>query len=441
MENGGEPKFELVVEQGEKTLVPPAEETEKGLYFLSNFDQILNLENLEESLAVFVPTIYCFKSEDKGNERANEIIKDALSKVLVRYYPLAGRLTMSPDGRLMVDCTGEGAVFVEAEANCRIEDIGDGTKPDPVTLGKLVYDVSDVKSILEVPTLMAQVTKFKCGGFVLGLCMNHSMFDGIGAMQFVNSWGETARGLPLTIPPFLDRTILKARNPPEIQFPHHEYAEIEDKSDILNLLKQEILYRSFCFNPEKLENLKSKATEDGAITSCTTFEALSAFVWRARSRALNMRPDQETRLLFPVDSRSRFNPKIPPGYFGNAVVMTSSVCAAGELVENPLSFAVGLVKEAVKLVTYDYMRSAIDYTEVNRGRPSLTGTLMIAVWFRLSFHAMDFGWGGPIFSCPATLPEKEVIMFLPHGRERKSINVLVGLPAPAMESFQELMQF
>lgn len=285
------------------------------------------------------------------------------------------------------------------------------------------------------------MTKFKCGGFVLGLCMNHSMFDGIGAMQFVNSWGETARGIPLTIPPFLDRTILKARNPPEIQFPHHEYAEIEDKSDILNLLKQEILYRSFCFDPEKLENLKSKATEDGAITSCTTFEALSAFVWRARSRALNMRPDQETRLLFPVDSRTRFNQKIPPGYFGNAVVITSSVCAAGELVENPLSFAVGLVKDAVKLVTYDYMRSAMDYTEVNRGRPSLTGTLMIAAWFRLSFHAMDFGWGGPIFSCPATLPEKEVIMFLPHGRERKSINVLVGLPAPAMESFQELMQF
>lgn len=160
MENGGEPKFELVVEQGEKTLVPPAEETEKGLYFLSNFDQILNLENLEESLAVFVPTIYCFKSEDEGNERANEIIKDALSKVLVRYYPLAGRLTMSPDGRLMVDCTGEGALFVEAEANCRIEVIGDGTKPDPVTLGKLVYDVSDVKSILEVPPLMAQVRHF-----------------------------------------------------------------------------------------------------------------------------------------------------------------------------------------------------------------------------------------------------------------------------------------
>ncbi|KAI8529234.1 hypothetical protein RHMOL_Rhmol12G0209300 [Rhododendron molle] len=71
--------------------------------------------------------------------------------------------------------------------------------------------------------------------------------------------------------------------------------------------------------------------------------------------------------------------------------MTSSVCAAGELVKNPLSFAVGLVKEAVKLDTYDYMRSAIDYTEVNRGRPSLTGTLVIAVWFRLSFHAMDFG--------------------------------------------------
>jgi omega-hydroxypalmitate O-feruloyl transferase len=30
------------------------------------------------------------------------------------------------------------------------------------------------------------VTTFKCGGF------NHCMFNGVGAMQFVNSWGETA---------------------------------------------------------------------------------------------------------------------------------------------------------------------------------------------------------------------------------------------------------
>ncbi|KAA8540663.1 hypothetical protein F0562_024418 [Nyssa sinensis] len=307
--------FELIVKQGEPTLVPPAEKTEKGLYFLSNLDQ---------NIAVIVRTIYCFKSEEKGNEKAEKVIKDALSKVLVHYYPLAGRLTISSEGKLIVDCSGEGAVFVEAEANCSIEEIEDNTKPDPVTLGKLVYDIPGAKNILEMPPLVAQVTKFKCGGFVLGLCMNHCMFDGLGAMEFVNSWGETARGLPLKVPPFLDRSILKARNPPQIEFSHHEFAEIEDISNTSDLYKEEMLYRSFCFDSEKLEQLKKKAMEDGVLAKCTTFEALSAFVWRARSQALKLKPDQQTKLLFAVDGRPKFEPSIPDGYFGNGIVLTNS---------------------------------------------------------------------------------------------------------------------
>ncbi|KAG8379459.1 hypothetical protein BUALT_Bualt07G0090700 [Buddleja alternifolia] len=408
MENGSSNVFELSVKQGQPTLVPPADETKKGLYFLSNLDQ---------NIAVIVRTIYCFKSEEKGNEDAFGVIKDALSKVLVHYYPLAGRLTLSPEMKLIVDCTGEGAVFVEAEAECVLEELGDITKPDPVTLGKLVYDIPGAQNVLQIPPLVVQVTKFKCGGFVLGLCMNHCMLDGIGAMEFVNVWGETTRGLPLTVPPFMDRTILKARNPPNSEFPHQEFAEIKD-----------------------LEHLRTKALEDQTLEKCTTFEALSAFVWRARSEALNLKPDQQIKLLFAVDGRSRFDPPIPEKFFGNAIVLTNALCSAGELVDNPLSFTVKLVREAVKMVTDSYMRSAIDYFEATRARPSLAGTLLITIWSRLSFHTTDFGWGEPVLSGPVALPEKEVILFLSHGKERKSINVLLGLPAPAMKKFEQLVE-
>ncbi|KAH0969114.1 hypothetical protein GBA52_029034 [Prunus armeniaca] len=216
--NGGGNVFQLRVKQGEPTLVSPAEETEKVL---------LSLQPRPK---------HC---DDKGNDKVGEVIKDSLKKVLVYYYPLAGRLTISSEGKLIVDCTGEGAVFVEAEADCRIEDIGDITKPDPETLGKLVYDVPGTKNILELPPLVAQVTKFKCGGFALGLCMNHCMFDGIGAMEFVNSWAKIARGLPLTVPPFLDRSILKARNPPTIEHLHQEFSEIIGTSSTSNDLSEE----------------------------------------------------------------------------------------------------------------------------------------------------------------------------------------------------------
>jgi len=140
--------FELgVKQQGEPALVPPAEETPKGPYFLSNLDQ---------NIAVIVQTVYCFRGAGDGSS-ASVVLRESLAKVLVHYYPLAGRLTISGEGKLAVDCTGEGAVFVEAVADCAMADIGDVTEPDPSVLGKLVYSVPGAKNILEMPLLVAQV--------------------------------------------------------------------------------------------------------------------------------------------------------------------------------------------------------------------------------------------------------------------------------------------
>uniref|UniRef100_A0A5B7AW28 Omega-hydroxypalmitate O-feruloyl transferase n=1 Tax=Davidia involucrata TaxID=16924 RepID=A0A5B7AW28_DAVIN len=432
MENAHNNSFEVInVKRGKPTLVPPAEETQKGLYFLSNLDQ---------NFQVKVPTIYCFKSEERGNEKAVEVVKEALSKVLVHYYPVAGRLTFSSEGKLVLDCTGEGAVFVEAEANCNIQEIVENTKLNLLmSLGKkLVYHIPGANDILDMPPLVVQVTKFKFGGFVLGICMNHCMFDGLSGMEFMNSWGDMAKDLTLKVHPFLDRSILQARNPPKIEFPHHEFKEIEDISNMSDLYKEEMVYRSFCFVPEKLEQLKMKAMED--VSKCTTFEALSAFVWRARSQSLKLRPDQLTRLFLIVDGRSRFDPPLPEKYFGNGVVLANALCNACELVENGLSYAVGLVQEALKKVTDSYMRSAIDYLEVTRAKPSLTATLVISSWTRLSFHTTDFGWGVPSFAGRASLPVNQSALFLSREKEEEGIDVLLGLPASAMKIFQEIVE-
>ncbi|KAL8538479.1 hypothetical protein ACS0TY_000474 [Phlomoides rotata] len=428
--------FDLSVELGKPTLVPPAKETKKGLYFLSNLDQ---------NVAVIVRTIYCYKSDEKGNENAAEIIKKGLENILVYYYPLAGRLMLSNERKLVVDCTGEGAFFIEAEAKCGVQELGDLTKVDPSTLSKLVYEIPGAKNMLQMPLVVAQVTKFKCGGFILGLCVNHCMFDGISAMEFVNAWGATARGLTLTTLPFLDRSILKARDPPKIEYDHTEFLEIGNSSitsgELLDT-KDELVYESFSFDVEKVDKLKKIAMEDGElIKKCSSFEVLSAFVWRARTKALNPRPDQQTKLLFAVDGRNKLEPPLPKGYFGNAIVLTFCLCKAGDLLEKPLSHGVRLVQEAIKMVNDGYIRSAIDYFEVTRARPSLDSTLLITSWTNLSFQTTDFGWGDPFLSGPVGSPEKEVVLFFSYGKERKNISVLLGLPSSAMKIFQELMEF
>jgi omega-hydroxypalmitate O-feruloyl transferase len=151
----GEKAPQLGVKRGEPTLVPPAEATPTGgQYYLSNLDQ---------NIAVIVQTVYCYKPSSPGGGEGKEdvdvagALRDALARVLVHYHPLAGRLGVSPEMKLTVELTGEGAVFVEADAACDLDAVGDLTKPDPAALGQLVYSVPGAKHILEMPPMTAQV--------------------------------------------------------------------------------------------------------------------------------------------------------------------------------------------------------------------------------------------------------------------------------------------
>uniref|UniRef100_A0A3Q7HN93 Uncharacterized protein n=1 Tax=Solanum lycopersicum TaxID=4081 RepID=A0A3Q7HN93_SOLLC len=64
---------------------------------------------------------------------------------------------------------------------------------------------------------------------------------------------------------------------------------------------------------------------------------------------------QEKKVKFY--GRSRFDPSIPQGYFGNIIVLTNALCTAAKIVKNSLSTAVKLVQEDVKLVTDSYMKN------------------------------------------------------------------------------------
>ncbi|CAN0924730.1 Omega-hydroxypalmitate O-feruloyl transferase [Linum grandiflorum] len=427
--------FQLTVKKWDSCLVPPAaESTLKGsVYFLSNVDDDLTITR----------TLYCFKSDVRGNDGAAQVIKDALANVLVHYYPLAGRIFVTPEGKFAVNCNGEGVVFVEAEANCALEDV-DFSRPDKVTRGKLVvYDVPGVDNKFDVP-LAAQVTKFKCGGFILGISFNHLLADGQAAVEFIISWAETARGIsPISHPPFLDRTILKARTPLQLPFRHPEFDSIEHKRSSANpFLNQPMVSEYLHFTPQMIETLKSKATPPSENRAPSTYEALSAYVWIARTKALKTAPDQLTKVLLVANTRSKFDPPLPKGYFGNAIKFTPALGLAAELVESPISDTVLKVREAIKRVNDDgYLRSAIDYYELTKAkRPRGFWTTFTATsWSRLDFEATDFGWGGAILTEPVEIPSDDTVVFLAHPTEKRSVNVFVALPVGAMEVFKGLI--
>ncbi|KAM7263915.1 hypothetical protein ACFE04_001598 [Oxalis oulophora] len=425
----------ISVTRFEPVIVKADTKTPNGFYFLSNLDH---------HEAVIMQTVYLYKlheSEKKCSESAPHVIRNALAKVLVHYYPLSGRLKNGPDGKLGVDCVDKGVLFVEALADCNIALLGDVTIPDYTVLGKLVYVFPGAENITDVPLMTAQVTRFKGGDFVLGLTLNHAMADGIAAMEFINSWGETARGLPLTSPPFLDRTLIKSRQPPQRDHPI-EFTNIIDISNMERLYQEEkLLIKSFQFDAEKLAKLKKIAIEDGSVVkTCTSFTVLAAFLWRARSRALKMNSNQEVRLLITVDIRARLkDQQLPKGYFGNATIVAECHCLAGELIEKPFPYVVKMVQSSVQGVDSESVQSYIDYFEKDRPIPCLTATLLITSWTRIPFNTANFGWGDATQFGTCMLP-REIALFSPYGGEKKGVSVVLGLPVSAMNSLQEFIQ-
>jgi shikimate O-hydroxycinnamoyltransferase len=66
--------------------VTPNESTPKGRFWLSDLDQVRILVRVSHS-----PLLYIYKPK-QNTENAIETLKNSLSKILVRYYPMAGRL-------------------------------------------------------------------------------------------------------------------------------------------------------------------------------------------------------------------------------------------------------------------------------------------------------------------------------------------------------------
>ena len=141
------------------------------------------------------------------------------------FYPLAGRLGLDGAGRVQVDCTGEGVVFVTARSeHYALEDLMNEFVP-----------CGEMRDLLVPPTpapnppcalLFVQVTRLGCGGVVLGQAMHHSGVDARGAALFFETWASISRGAGTPpVPSCFDHTLLAARPAPAraVLYDHPEY--------------------------------------------------------------------------------------------------------------------------------------------------------------------------------------------------------------------------
>ncbi|XP_042499742.1 omega-hydroxypalmitate O-feruloyl transferase-like [Macadamia integrifolia] len=249
--------------------------------------------------------------------------------------------------------------------------------------------------------------------------------------EFMKSWGEIARGLPLSVVPFLDRSMLKPK--PKQPF------KIEDNPEIISPvvpLNEQSVFKSFCFDLQKLMQLKNiAAMEDETIkgtTSATDFQLIMAFIWRARTKALKMNPSDQSKLFIILDGRHRFGPSFPKG--------------AGELIERPLWFAVDLMKRALEL---NFIQSLDDYLEnvqscLDTVKASTTELLLDTAfignkWSTFLSNDIDFGCG-VLTQIGAPIPQKDLVLVNSHIKGSKNKILTLGLTRSNMKAFEEIMQ-
>nr|XP_027062879.1 spermidine hydroxycinnamoyl transferase-like [Coffea arabica] len=197
-----------------------------------------------------------------------------------------------------------------------------------------------------LPLLAIQVTKFKDENIALGIAISHIIADGQSAFHFIMEWARLASGNTIFTKPFLDRRVLRGdtRVPrsggeridvnshaanPHLPLPiviGKTSAKIQqEKKTSIDLLK---------LSTKEIEFLKSLAS-DGTVPAMkrpySTFEVISAHLWRCACRARLLIHEQPTVLSFPINFRKLIQPPLPVGYFGNAMLYIRSVDSSGNL--------------------------------------------------------------------------------------------------------------
>jgi hypothetical protein len=286
-----------------------------------------------------------------------EKLKHSLSLALFHFYPLSGRLVTQksqdpPTYNIFVDCSNNnsGARFIHATLDAPVSDI-----MTPIDVPSVVKSLFDLNKAINhdghtMPLLSIQVTELVDGVFI-GCSMNHYIGDGTSYWNFFNTWSEIfqAQGqgqgqghdVRISRQPFHNRWFPEGYGPLiNLPFKHHD--EIITRYEPPKLRE-----RFFHFTAESIAKLKAKANMESNTNKISSFQSLSAHVWRGITRARGLTNDQVTTCMLAVNNRPRMKPPLTQEYFGTSVDTVSAKTTVGELLENDLGWAAWKVHGAV----------------------------------------------------------------------------------------------
>lgn len=305
-----------------------------------------------------------------------------------------------------------------------------------------------------MPWSCPQLTKLK-DGIAIGCAFNHGILDGTSTWHFLSSWAEICRGSDsISVPPFLERT--KVRNtrvkldltpPPNSQ----ASSDGESKDQLASSNGDakpgpQLRERVFKFSESAVDKIKSRVNQSNGSKPFSTFQSLSAHIWRHVTIARDLKPEDYTVYTVFADCRKRVDPAMPESYFGNLIQAIFTVTAAGLLLANPVEFGAASIQKAIEA----HDAKAIE--EKNKeweSAPKIfqfkdAGVNCVAVGSspRFKVYDVDFGWGKPEGVRSGGNNRFDGMVYLYQGKSGgRSIDVEISLDASAMERLEKDDEF
>ncbi|WOH11576.1 hypothetical protein DCAR_0831066 [Daucus carota subsp. sativus] len=393
----------MKVEVLSRELIKPYISTPSNLqhYRISLLDELSPTMN--------IPTILYYTDIQSSNH-----LKISLAKVLTRFYPLAGRYVKEA---CMVDCSDQGAEFVEAKVDIRIEDLISQGKDLKVELLNLLIP-RPIGAVDEVsdPLLAIQVSTFACGGLAIGLMSSHRVADMATTSNFITEWALHAK-----IHGREDCLSMSPRWNSGLLFPGKHFAPLhlglsrsEEKFEV-----HKVITKVFHFSKSAISRIQEKARGNSLSEKLPTrVQCVVGLLGKAiiDSHVANPANPREFLMSQILNLRGRTIPPLRKSQCGNLYLTAFVESVAGEggvefqslvdMLSTSVKSGIEECKDALSTGEEGQMMVAKNFHDF---KDSITnpGSFCAGCFSDLSkfpFYEADFGWGKPVWVSMANIP-------------------------------------
>lgn len=279
--------------------------------------------------------------------------------------------------------------------------------------------------------------------------LHHMLADAASCFHFINAWAEMSRGLPISIAPIFDRTLLDVH----VDVPTSPTVHHLDFSP--NTVAQNIPFQSNAesvstailkLSVERINILKQKSKENhGPHIKYSRLEILASHLWRCACKARGLSDDQVSKLYIAINGRSRLKPTIPSGYFGNVIVSAESICLSKNIQSEPLNSTVDRIHQTIKQIDDKYLKSFLvhlkqqsDLVVPKLGFDSYKSpNFCVSQASNMAVYEANFGWGKPMYARPAIFNAEGTAFIFPSPINDGSLSVVITLKTEHTQLFKK----